>query len=231
MKKGHSVVARALQREVHFVARAGFEVGECQGPRTGDQPRDAHAPRGLIKAVGLAVVVDKEEVVGRRQPGVECLPLQQVADVSGTGFPGGWSSHGMTSSPGLPGRLAPGLPPAAPSVPPTPHHHPSTRCAEKRFDAPWVTPFHGPVAHLPLRVRGCQATNPASPVSSLCLSPHQIFPSEVFPPALLPCMSWVQGLHRLSTTLSPRRWQRAWQKGMSPQRGKPDTFSANSEYF
>ena len=46
-----------------------------------DQARDADAPRGFIKAAGLAVVVNKEEVVGRCQPGFECLPLQQVANV------------------------------------------------------------------------------------------------------------------------------------------------------
>jgi hypothetical protein len=44
----------------------------------GDQAHDVYAPRGLIKAVGLAIVVDKEEIVGRYQPGVELLPLQQL---------------------------------------------------------------------------------------------------------------------------------------------------------
>jgi len=58
-------VARALQCKIHLVARAGFEVGERQGLRTGDQPADVYALHSLVKAAGLAVVVDKKEVVSR----------------------------------------------------------------------------------------------------------------------------------------------------------------------
>src|SRR4029077_7759821 len=51
-----------------------------------------------------------------------------------------------------------------------PQRHPSIRCAEKRLDTAWGFPFRGPTAHLPPRVHGRQATNPASAGSSFCLS-------------------------------------------------------------
>jgi hypothetical protein len=48
---------------------------------------------------------------------------------------------------GGPGTRAPGLPPEARSTLPTPHHHPSTTCAERPLAHPWGSPFKGWIVH------------------------------------------------------------------------------------
>ena len=68
-----------------------------------DQAADLQPPVGR-RQPRLVVVVDDEEVVGRREPGVELLPHQLDP-----GWSVGWSSHGRTSSsPGCPGNACAG---------------------------------------------------------------------------------------------------------------------------
>ena len=43
-----TIVALALQREIHLATLAHFEVGNGQGLGTSDQTRDADPPRGFI---------------------------------------------------------------------------------------------------------------------------------------------------------------------------------------
>ena len=73
-KTGEAMIARALQCEVHLVARAGFQVGECQGRGMGDEAAMSTRYAASIKAAGLAVAIDEEEAVDRCQLGVELFP-------------------------------------------------------------------------------------------------------------------------------------------------------------
>ena len=104
MKTGPRV-AGALQGEIHLATGAGFKISERQGLGTGHLARDADTPCGLIETLGYAVVVDKEKVVGRGQPGVERFPFNSLTTL-GLGLGPGWSSHGMTCPPDWPKACA-----------------------------------------------------------------------------------------------------------------------------
>ena len=108
--EGNAVVAGALQREGDLLARAGAQVGEGERQRPRDQAADLQPPgRRGDRPAGRSWTI--EELVGRREPGVELLPVQQLAGRPRRA-PGwaGWSSQGRTSSPGRAGkaRASPG---------------------------------------------------------------------------------------------------------------------------
>ena len=100
-----------------------LEVGQRQRPRPVDQAGDLEPPVGG-RQPRLVVVVDDEEVIGRREPGVQLLPHQLVR----AGRLAGRSTGEPPPRPGAPETRAPARPPSAPSAQRTPPPHPSTGC-------------------------------------------------------------------------------------------------------
>src|SRR4051794_2112605 len=86
-------------------ASAAPVPAQRQRQRPGNQAVDAKAPGRRIH-LRVVVVADDEELLDGDDEGVELLPLQNLEARDGAS--GGWSSHGMTSSPGPPGNACAG---------------------------------------------------------------------------------------------------------------------------
>ena len=133
---------------------------------------------------------DREKIVGRCQPGVERLPHSAGSRFVGKGLGGGWSSHGMTCSPDCPKACV----------------GPATRSTVSPASRRPTALQQGAPRNV-LMVLGCPpsmdlllifrcvflAVKHGSFLLVETVCRCQLFPSEAFPPALLPSMSWVQG--------------------------------------
>ena len=98
---GLAGVARALQGELDLLAASAGQIVERERARLGNQSVDVEAPVGGVER-GLVVVLHREELIVRRDPGPQLLPHQGMPDdvfrpVGNIGS--GWSSHRMPGSP------------------------------------------------------------------------------------------------------------------------------------
>jgi hypothetical protein len=79
MNPGEAVVARAFQREHELAPWPAGELAQSEGQGSSDQAADFQRPRLSVDDRPV-VVIDGEELIVRRHPGVELFPPQQIAD-------------------------------------------------------------------------------------------------------------------------------------------------------
>ena len=139
IRKGRPVLPEHSRVKVtSWRGRAGGRRGSAPGPR--DEAADPQAPVRRVHG-WLAVVADDEELVGRRQPGVELLPDQLRGRCSGRGWPRAGRARGGPRRPAGPGRRARGRPAAARTARPAPRPRPATGCGETFPASPLSAPF------------------------------------------------------------------------------------------
>ena len=188
------MVARALEREDHLVAGPGFELVQGQGQGLLHQTVDLQAPGCGIDHRPV-VVRNAEELLVGRNPRVHVFPCELIGNhlwhrVFGRLIQPGEHFFACPQGKGVRRQWRVEQPQASQGG--------TSLGKNARRD---MNAFGGCMAALSLSIKCVDAKS----------SRQKFFLQHFFPA----CHGF-RGLHRLSTTLSPRHWQRAWQKGTSP---------------